>query len=168
MKIAFLGNEVKREEDIATFSQHWSFHLPREMVKLGCQYDIISLPAGFDSLSENEKGKFLDDLDVSNYEHIIGLGLRLFSKMPIENTKNLRSRVKGCLGHIYDGGLLDSYPVDLTFTFRNDDHLYPPGTENNRFNRHLLNNKYIGWAASEKYPQPKQKFTFNFSRSCLI
>lgn len=152
MRIGLLclsGNEAN------SFTGVWEKNLPSALARQGVEITQVASPlAG--RVSEVELTSYLDNLDVSRFDHVVSMGLRYFTTTPREPSERLRNRVAGALCQIYDGGLLDKPPVDLTFTFRDDSERYPPDSEANRHFRHHQYNKYIGWAADSELLQPKQ------------
>ncbi len=137
-----------------SFERVWYNYLPNALRDCGIIINELKLPVDF---SDKEGvGIFLNSINTEECDHIIGLGLRFFTKTPLLETLDLKRRLSGCLSHIYDGGMLDNEVVDITLTIKNDDWLYPPGSENLRYSRHLKNNKYIGWAADSEILFPNQ------------
>tara|TARA_R110002167_G_scaffold359957_1_gene577210 strand:- start:813 stop:1808 length:996 start_codon:yes stop_codon:yes gene_type:complete len=155
MRVALISNFSESKDKVKNFTGIWSIYFPEALEAAGI--DVVKIHCDVHELNQTGKIKnFLDSLDVTTFDHVVALGLRFFSYTPLNETLALKKRVKGCLGQIYDGGTLDSSPVDLTFTFRDDDWAYPPGSTNNRYKRHRENNKYIGWAADSEYLYPDQ------------
>jgi hypothetical protein len=155
MKILLIGNPVISENEIHNFSSVWSFYLSRELKKFGIQieYDKIFR---LDLHKEEEIISHYESLDVTGYDHIIALGLRYFDSIPRKCGEILKRKITGKVTQLYDGGLFDSPPVDLTFTFRDDSWKYPENSPANRHERHHKYNKYIGWAADESLCRPTQ------------
>lgn len=155
MNILFIGDEVRRPEDIRNFTGVWSHYLLREMRSRGVQFTTDPM-LRMDRDSKEQMIAYYQALDVSQYDHVVALGLRYFGHVHRECGEILRPKVRGALAQIYDGSLLDHQPVDLTLTFRDDDRFYPPGSANSRHERHAPYNKYIGWAADSELCAPRQ------------
>lgn len=155
MKICLLGEPAPSAARLNGFTNVWSYYLHRELQSMGLKVDFIKAPRAAE-ISEVEAVQFAENLDVSAYDHVIALGLRYFNHLPRQCGEIIRRKVKGCLGQTYDGGCLDTEPCDITFTFRNDDWMYPPGSPNRRHERHHAGNRYIGWAADGDLLVPNQ------------
>jgi glycosyltransferase involved in cell wall biosynthesis len=155
MHILLLGGEVKSPVQINCFTAVWSYYFPAELKKMNINVSFDELK----SLKYNTADEIIShyqNLDVSQYDHIVALGLRYFSTIPKECGEILLKKVRGCLAQIYDGGLLDTQQVHLNFTFRDDAWFYPIDSINNRYERHHKYNKHIGWAADENLCKPAQ------------
>lgn len=155
MRLLMLGEDVRHADDVRNFTGVWSYYLTRELRRRGIEVAFARmLLAG--RHTPQEITRYYADLDVSGCDHILALGLRYFETVPRECGEMLRKRVKGALAQLYDGGLFDDSPVDITFTFRDDSWKYPPGSPNRRHERHHQFNKYIGWAADDELCAPRQ------------
>lgn len=155
MKILFIGDEIQEKRDIRNFNGVWSYYLLKEMRNLGVEFGTSPML----SMGRETKEQMIahyKTLDIEQYDHVVALGLRYFDYIYRECGEILRHRVRGALAQLYDGSLLDRPPVDLTLTFRNDDHLWPIGSPNSRYERHTQHNKYIGWAADSEALTPCQ------------
>lgn len=162
MKILLLSPKTripKSKKDINSFTSVWCYYLYHEMKTFDVDIDFLAVPQ-FDT--DTELQNWFDSLDISKYHGIVALGLRYFSQIPVEVGERLRERFQGVLCQLYDGSRLDSDPVDITFTFRDDAWRYPLGSGNNRYQRHHENNVLVGWAADNRLISSKQpKKTLN-------
>ena len=138
--------------DIKCFSDVLAFYLPPHLAKVA-SVDIELIP----SLDHTELAKIFSELDVSKYDAIITLGLRFYSKIPVEITNILRNKFTGLFCQTHDGTRLDNDPVDVTFTFK-DDAIWIEDT-NNRLARHTAFNECMGWAADSVINAPNQSKT---------
>lgn len=155
MRILLIADEISRTDAIRTFGGVWSYYLPRALKSLGVEVGFTPFLRP-DKHTPAELVEHFRALDISRYDHVLALGLRYFDHAPQDCGRLLRERAKGAVAQIYDGGMLDSVPVDLTFTFRNDDWQYPIDAPNNRYARHHRHNKYVGWAADGELCRPEQ------------
>lgn len=154
MKILILGhksdfNKIKNFEDVL------SYYVPTFLQSKGAILTFIS-PIDYSNSNKDDVIEFYRELDVSLFDHVIAMGLRFFDKMPKECATELRGKVKGALCQFYDGGMLDSQNVDITFNFKDDSWKYPLNGPNNRNQRHHKFNKYVGWAADPELFKPAQ------------
>ena len=146
----------KSKREINSFTSVWCYYLYYEFKKMNIDVDFIAVPQ---CDTGEELAEWFDNLDVEKYHGVLSLGLRYFSQIPEHIGKALHNRCNGVLCQLYDGSRLDSDPVDITFTFRDDAWRYPLGSANNRYERHHNNNVLVGWAADSaliKSKQPKK------------
>ena len=87
---------------------------------------------------------------------ILSPGVRDFTRIPLTIGERLRNLAGVPVTLIYDRFLLDSAPVDLTFTVRDDTWKFQG--DKYRLDRHQRYNKYVGWAADSSlfYPEKKE------------
>jgi hypothetical protein len=151
MKLLVLcpGKIPKSISDIHCFTDVINHYLPLALSKV-CECDIKCIPA----IENEELKKIFSTIEVDQYDAIVTLGLRFYSKISKETTNLLRSRFKGLFCQTHDGSRLDQDPVDITFTFKNDSQRLSvnPGW----YARHVKSNEYIGWAADPDLNSPKQ------------
>lgn len=151
--VLYTGKMPGSPEDIGCFSDVWNFYLVRELQK-HVNLSTKQIPSGLD---DQQLVQWFLDLDISGYDAVIALGLRYFSRVDRCIGEELKTRLyPGILCQIHDGSRLDNDPVDVTFTFKNEDHRYPWGSEANRYVRHRSHNVYVGWAADPDLNYPKQ------------
>lgn len=144
MKILILcpGRVPQDPSDITCFSDVWAYYLVRELRK-SMTIKTLMIP----QLKDNDLVDWFETIDVAGYDAIIALGLRYFSTVPREIGERLKERIRpGLLCQIYDGSRLDSDPVDITFTIRNDAGKYTLNSPADRYTRHHIYNRYVGWA----------------------
>lgn len=151
MKLLVLcpGKQPKNKSDIECFSDVLNYYLP-PAIKKYVETNIVQIPL----TDNNELKKLFSSISVSEYDAIITLGLRYYNKISAETTNLLRSRFAGFFCQVYDGSRLDYDPVDITFTFKNDDERM--SDNNHWYVRHKLFNEYMGWAADETLNYPNQ------------
>lgn len=158
MKILLLSPKSripKTKKEINSFTSVWCYYLYHELKRFNISVEFLAVPE-FDN--EEDLSEWFSSLETDEYHGIVALGLRFFSQLPSHVGKQFYARYGGVLCQLYDGSRLDSDPVDVTFTFRNDDRRYPLGSENRRYERHKNHNVLVGWAADcglLKSKQPK-------------
>lgn len=154
MKLLILcpGRIPESVNDIRCFTDVLNYYLPTELNKIA-DATIAVIPS--------EDGEILKKsfatLDFSEYDAILTLTLRFYSKISRETTQILRNRFKGILCQVHDGTRLDNDPVDVTFTFKDDSHWVE--LTNNRLARHFKYNHYMGWAADSDLNRSEQSST---------
>lgn len=151
MKILILcpGKIAKSLGDIKCFTDVLNYYLPQSLSQVA-DTTVLSIP---DSDGDQLKKLFLT-LKVDQYDAIITLGLRFYSKISNETTQLLRTRFNGLFCQVHDGTRLDQDPVDITFTFKNDDNRLKSNEK--RLARHKKFNEYMGWATDPKVNKPRQ------------
>lgn len=153
MKILILcpGSAAKSVDNIKCFTDVLSFYLPRSLSRFpGTTTELRIIPAE----DTDELKDIFSTIDVAKYDAILTLGLRFYSKISKETTNLLRSRFGGILCQIHDGTRLDYDPVDITFTFKNDDMRLV--NDPKRFERHKKFNYHMGWATDFNINTPQQ------------
>ena len=162
MKILLLSPKTKipkNKKAINSFTSVWCYYLYHELKTFDIDLDFVAVPA---LNTEEELTDWFNDLDVNKYHGVVALGLRYFSQIPKHIGESLYQRIPGVLCQLYDGSRLDSDPVDITFTFRDDAWRYPEDSENYRHERHHEHNVLVGWAADPRLIKSKQpKKTLN-------
>lgn len=156
MHILLIGNHINTQDKIMNFTSVYSYYISMVLNLIEGMKVSFDSPKSLKNMPAKDIIEYYENLDVTPYDHIIALGLRYFDTIPKECGKILMKKVKGCLGQLYDGSLLDSQPVHINFTTRDDSWKYPIDAPNNRYIRHTKYNKYIGWAADENLCSPKQ------------
>lgn len=153
MNILLIGNQVSEKNKITNYTDMWSYHLSKSLVKLKINVFFYSSKVDdFESYINNIINFSLEN----KIDHIIALGVRFFSRFPNELGIGLCNKFLGLTCQIHDGSLLDDAPVDLNFTVRDDTWRYLDN-QNNRLNRHSQYNYHIGWAADNESFYPEQK-----------
>lgn len=151
MKLLILcpGKIAASVDKITCFTDVLNYYLPRALKELA-DTTVISIP---DSDNDRLKETF-STMDVQDYDVILTLGLRFYSKISSETTSLLRNRFQGLFCQVHDGSRLDYDPVDITFTFKNDDARMTanPGW----YDRHKHLNEYMGWATDPDINTPQQ------------
>jgi len=151
MKLLILcpGKIPKSVDDISCFTDIVNYYLPPELLKIS-DCNIVSIP-----IEDNKTlRKFFSTVEVDQYDVILTLGLRYYSKISIETTNLIRSRFKGLFCQTYDGSRLNQDPVDVTFTFKDDSNRMSKNVK--WFEKHKKYNEYMGWAADSKLNFPRQ------------
>lgn len=151
MKLLILcpGKLPKSKKDIQCFTDVVNFYLPISLEKI-IDTDILQIP-----MENSAKLKeIFSTIDVSKYDAILTLGLRYYSKIPKEIALLLKNRFNGLFCQIHDGTRLDHDPVDITFTFKNDD--LRMHSNLGWYERHKKSNVYMGWAADSELNYPSQ------------
>lgn len=143
------GRIPQSRDDIRCFTDVLNYYLPISLSKI-TDVDIISIPL----CDCPELQSLFSTINVDKYDAIITLNLRFYSKIPRSTTSLLKDRFKGLFCQIHDGTRLDNDPVDITFTFKDDQQRV--GTQNSRQERHSRFNAYMGWAADPELNYPDQ------------
>jgi hypothetical protein len=138
--------------DIECFTEVINYYLPQAVADI-VDTTIITIPSDDgDSLRYT-----FSTVDVSEYDAIVTLGLRFYSKISADTTRLLRNRFSGILCQTHDGSRLNYDPVDITFTFKDDTERMSANA--GWYRRHVGNNEYIGWAADSELNSPRQSTT---------
>ena len=142
------GKIPKTVNNIRCFTDVINYYLPSALAKVA-DVTVKSIPTGDNAALQT----LFKTVDI-NYDAIVTLGLRYYSRISKDTVDILRSRFSGLLCQTHDGSRLDDDPVDLTFTFKNDDARLSvnPGW----YARHKRANEYIGWAADPELNRPAQ------------
>ena len=151
MKILVLcpGKIAESPDSIRCFTDVLNYYLPMSLAKTA---DVIAVPV---PSTDNEQLKqVFSTIEVDQYDAILTLGLRFYSTISKETTALIRNRFKGIFCQTHDGSRLDYDPVDITFTFKNEDSKLQdnPGW----YARHKKFNRYMGWASDPTANTPKQ------------
>jgi hypothetical protein len=151
MKILILcpGKIAKSLDQIKCFTDVLNYYLPCSLAKIA---NTVTMP-----IPDGDHAQLQDifsTLEVDQYDVILTLGLRFYSKISLETTALLRDRFNGLFCQVHDGTRLDHDPVDVTFTFKNDDTRL---SENPGWHaRHKRYNEYMGWASDPDINYPQQ------------
>lgn len=151
MKLLVLcpGKIPRSPDEIRCFTDVLNYYLPSALQNL-LDVEILQIP-----ITDSKRLKeIFSTFPVDNFDAILTLGLRYYSKIPRETTELLRSRFSGLLCQIHDGSRMDYDPVDITFTFKNDDERMRKNIK--WYERHVGRNCYMGWAADPVLNTPKQ------------
>jgi len=151
MKILILcpGKIAKSLDQIRCFTDVLNYYLPKSLATVT---DAVTMQ--IPDVDNAQLQNIFSTLEVDQYDAIITLGLRFYSKISKETTALLRDRFAGLFCQIHDGTRLDHDPVDVTFTFKNDDNRL---SENPGWHaRHKLYNEYMGWASDPTINTPQQ------------
>lgn len=152
MKITLVSDQVSNINEISNFSTMWAYFLSKALQK-EC-VDLIWFPLYRQDKNFPDIKSWAEKLlSVSSQsDAILSLGVRYFSRLPLEICSFLKSNFKGVVGQIYDTSLLDCKNVDLTFTLADCNEMYFDNFD--RLKRHITHNKYIGWAADPSLFKP--------------
>lgn len=145
------GSIASSVDNIKCFTDVLNYYLPRSLSLLtDITVKICTIPADDgDALKE-----VYSTIDVENFDAILTLGLRFYSKVSTETADILRHRFAGLICQVHDGSRLDRDPVDITFTFKNDDQRL---SVNDKWqSRHKRFNAYMGWATDPEVNRPEQ------------
>jgi hypothetical protein len=136
-------------DEISCFTDVLNYYLPPRLSGI-TDATTLSIP---DSDNEQLK-KLFSTIAVDQYDAILTLGLRFYSKISPKTTALIRDRFDGLFCQVHDGSRLDHDPVDITFTFKNDDERLI----NNAgwYARHKRFNEYMGWASDPDINVPAQ------------
>ena len=120
MKILILcpGSIPKDQDEINSFYSLCNYYIPRSLKKIST-CDTLAIPEPEEIFHEDIK-RIFETYNFDDYDSIISLGLRYFSKIPANITSILRERYKGIICQYYDGARIKKDPVDITFTMKND------------------------------------------------
>jgi hypothetical protein len=151
MKILILcpGKIAKSLDQIRCFTDVLNYYLPKSLANVT---DAVTMQ--IPDVDNAQLQNIFSTLEVDQYDAIITLSLRFYSKISKETTALLRDRFAGLFCQIHDGTRLDHDPVDVTFTFKNDNNRL---SENPGWHaRHKLYNEYMGWATDPTINTPQQ------------
>ena len=147
------GKIPESVSDIKCFTEVLNYYLPLSLSRI-TETKIVNIPT-----DSNPEGiaELFRTLNVDGYQAILTLGLRFYSKIERDITDLIRSRFDGLFCQVHDGSRLDNDPVDITFTFKNDDDrlITNPGW----YRRHSGKNIYMGWAADPDINVPNQSLS---------
>ena len=147
MNILIIGRKFEAISDVKTYTEMWAYNLACAFSEAGVtlQYHRPYSP-GVES-PEDYVEAVLTAATACSAKAILAPGLRYFTTVPREIGMQLCRRFSGWVAQVYDGSMLDSAPVDITFTVRDDTWRYldNPG----RLERHNRFNKHVGWAANQ-------------------
>lgn len=140
MKLLVLcpGDIPKSVSGIRCFTQVLNYYIPNNLKDIA-DVEVVNLP-----LSDNNAVLSIFESLKPNYDAVLALGLRYFSRIPKHFISVLRSKVKCPIVQMHDGSRLDLDGVDLTLTFKEVDGISPSKLE-----AHRKYNKCVGWAADE-------------------
>jgi hypothetical protein len=151
MKLLILcpGKIAKSLDQIKCFTDVLNYYLPKSLATVA---DTVTMQ--IPDVDNAQLQNIFSTLEVDQYDAIITLGLRFYSKISPETTAVLRNRFTGLLCQVHDGSRLDHDPVDLTFTFKDDTIRLSenPGW----LARHVKQNEYMGWATDPNINTPQQ------------
>jgi hypothetical protein len=151
MKILILcpGKLAQSLDQIGCFTDVLNYYLPKSLANIA-DTTVVSIP----EVDNNQLKEIFSTVPVDEYDTILTLGLRFYSKISQETTALLRDRFTGLLCQIHDGSRLDHDPVDITFTFKDDSARLSknPGW----IARHNNYNEYMGWATDTEVNTPRQ------------
>jgi hypothetical protein len=147
------GKIPASKNEIFCFTDVWAYYLTTELAKQ-VKLTTVTIPS---VQNTDELVNWFGNLTVENFDAVLVLGLRYFSKVPKEIGESLKRRLyPGFLCQIHDGSRLDNDPVDITFNLKDESDKYFLESEANRFVRHRSYNAYIGWAADPELNFPYQ------------
>lgn len=151
MKLLILcpGKIARSLKEIKCFTDVLNYYLPKSLSNIADTV-IMQIP----DVDNAQLKKLFSTVEVDKYDAIVTLGLRFYSKISKETTALIRDRFSGIFCQVHDGSRLDHDPVDITFTFKDDDGRL---SENVGWHtRHKKFNAYMGWAADPKINTPAQ------------
>jgi hypothetical protein len=138
--------------DIECFTEVINYYLPQAVADI-VDTTIITIP-----LDDGDHLRHtFNTVDVREYDAIVTLGLRFYSKISADTTRLLRNRFSGLMCQTHDGSRLNYDPVDITFTFKDDTERMSVNA--GWYRRHVGNNEYIGWAADAELNCSQQSTT---------
>lgn len=150
MHILILWSGALKESvaELSCFTDVVAYYLTAELKKY-VHVSILIVPTEIDSLKN-----VLLNYSFDQYDAIVALGLRYFSKVPPEILSIIRNRFSGLVCQFYDGTRLDTDGVDITFTIKDDSKRVC--ANNSWAQRHCKFNEYVGWAADPDILVPNQ------------
>lgn len=152
MKLLYIANCPNSAHQVTSFSSMWKYHLRGALEANGVE--LVLWPEYHDSINPHVYAdQVLEIAREEKCDHILYVGVRPFTQIPLEIGEYLKKHFKGLVTHIYDGSMLDCKQVDVTFTLRDDTYKYLDNPS--RLQRHLDNNWQVGWAADPElfYPE---------------
>lgn len=154
MKLLIIGTPKNTAEEVKCYSDMWMHHLCAAFRNMG-----IELVFHREYKPGEEPISFADSVlslvKVSCANAILSPGVRDFTRIPLSIGDRLRNLAGVPVTQIYDGSLLDSAPVDMTFTVRDDTWKYKD--DRGRLFRHHRYNTHVGWAADKSLFYPEEK-----------
>jgi hypothetical protein len=147
----------KGPEGIKSFGAVWAYYIIAELEKLGVEVVLCNSMRN-SALTREELIEYHEKVDISEVDHILGLGIRYWSFLPFECGHALRRRLgrNQCLAQIHDATLLDKTPADVTFALRDRSTDYPPGSLDRAHERYHQFTHLVGWAADAELCHPNQ------------
>ena len=153
MKLLILcpGTIPKSIGDIKCFTDVLNYYLPKALTNInGIDVKTQSIP----NEDNSQLNEIFKTLPVIDYDVILTLGLRFYSRISRDTAWILRNRFSGLICQMHDGTRLDYDPVDITFTIKNDDERLSDSPA--RYARHKQYNAYAGWATDFELNTPQQ------------
>lgn len=154
LKLIIIGTQKRSLEDVKCYSDMWMFYLCSAFQSLGVE---LVFHRGYKP--DEDPKAFADSVismvKITTPAAILSPGVRDFTRIPLTIGGRLRNLAGVPVTQIYDGSLLDSAPVDLTFTVRDDAWKFQD--DKHRLARHQRYNKYVGWAADRSLFYPEKK-----------
>lgn len=134
MRLLIVGPRIDEIKRIRNFSGVWAHYLQREFAKRGieCRYEK-------QAQSPNPAWHYRD-MDVSNIDHVLALGLAYLDRLPAECVTSLKRRVLGMVTQTHDRPSPKS-AADMTF-----------GIRTAKADRYCG----IGWASDPELCSPRQ------------
>jgi len=148
-----IAPQAKDIFNINSYTDVVNYYIQLNLNKLGVDYEILPMRTRKE-LSDNELIAYYKSFNLNNFDVVVGLGLRFFTSIPRECGDYFKS--KAYVIQFYDGSMLDSPPVHLTLTTRDDSGKYPKSSPANRYERHHKFNEFLGWAADKELFRPQQ------------
>jgi len=151
MKILILcpGKIAKSLDDVGCFTDVLNYYLPKSLANI-VDTVVMAIP----DVDNDQLKEIFSTVPVDDYDAVLTLGLRFYSKISPETTALLRNRFTGLLCQIHDGSRLDHDPVDITFTFKDDTARLAKNAGWSA--RHKTHNEYMGWATDPEVNTPRQ------------
>jgi uncharacterized ubiquitin-like protein YukD len=151
MKILILcpGKIARSLDQIGCFTDVLNYYLPKSLSNIA-DTTVMSIP----DVDNDQLKEIFSTVAVNNYDAILTLGLRFYSKISKETTALLRDRFTGLFCQVHDGSRLDHDPVDITFTFKDDTARLSKNAS--WLARHKKYNEYMGWATDPEVNTPQQ------------
>ena len=146
MKLLIVGPDIQDRRQVKNFTGVYAYYLARELRARGVQMRFIDA-------KHPKPLSYFGDVDIAGADHVLALGLRYFTHIPIGCATVLKQRIKGAVTQLHDGLVHDwlakhMHDVDCTFMFRDDQ------TRTRDWPRFAKHNHYIGWAADSELLYP--------------
>jgi hypothetical protein len=149
MKLLVVGPDIWDRSRVKNFTGVYAYYLARELRERGVELKFID--------GKNPKPlTYFGEIDAEGADHVLALGLRYFTHVPIGCASILKTKVTGAVTQLHDGLVHDYLAahmrgVDCTFMFRDDQ------LRTRDWQRFAKNNHHIGWAADRQLLYPAKE-----------
>jgi hypothetical protein len=148
MKLLVVGPDIRDLRKVKNFTGVQAYYLMDQLRSRGVELQFIK------NKPDNPL-QYFSEVDATGCDHVLALGLRYFTHMPLGCATILKTKTPGAVTQLHDGLVHDYLQpfmenVDCTFTFRDD------SARTRDWERYADRNHYIGWAADHQLLYPEQ------------